>query len=107
MSLSRKTANLYRTPKKNSGGMDVSEFNQVISVDIDNMLVDVEGMTTYETLVDACLLYNYLPTVVPQLKTITVGGALTGLGIESSSFKYGLMHETVTQFEVLLSDGRI
>jgi len=44
--------------------------------------------------------------VVPQLKSITVGGATAGCGIESSSFKYGLVHETVREMEILLGDGR-
>ena len=50
-------------------------------------------MITYEELVCATLKYNCLPAVVPELKTITVGGAFVGLGIESSSFRYGLVHE--------------
>jgi FAD/FMN-containing dehydrogenase len=44
--------------------------------------------------------------VVPQLKSITIGGATTGCGIEASSFKYGLVHETVQEMEILLADGR-
>ncbi len=48
-----------------------------------------------------------MPTVVPQLKTITVGGAVSGVGIESSSFRYGFVHETVLEMEILLGDGRI
>ncbi len=68
-------------------------------------IADVEGMTTYEELADETLKYGLLPTVVPQLKTITIGGAISGLGIESSSFKYGLVHETVEEMEILLGDG--
>ena len=34
------------------------------------------GMTTYEHLVDATLPYGLMPLVVPQLKTITLGGAV-------------------------------
>src|SRR5438105_720309 len=64
-------------------------------------------MTTYEALVDQTLRYGLLPDVVPQLKTITVGGAVSGLGIESSSFKFGLVHETVESMDVLLGDGRL
>jgi FAD/FMN-containing dehydrogenase len=48
-----------------------------------------------------------MPLVVPQLKTITVGGAVAGLGIESSSFKHGLAHESVVEAEVLTGDGRL
>ena len=46
---------------------------------------DVAGMCTYEHLVDATLPARAdVPLVVPQLRTITLGGAVTGLGIEST-----------------------
>jgi FAD/FMN-containing dehydrogenase len=44
---------------------------------------------------------------VPQLRTITLGGALAGVGIEASSFRHGLVHETVESVDVLTGDGRI
>jgi len=64
-------------------------------------------MLTYEDFVDATLAEGLLPAVVPQLKTITVGGAMSGLGIESSSFRCGLVHETVQSMDVLLGNGTI
>ena len=64
-------------------------------------------MVTYETLVDATLAHGLMPLVVPQLKTITLGGAVAGLGIESSSFRNGLPHESVREMEVLTGDGRV
>jgi FAD/FMN-containing dehydrogenase len=48
-----------------------------------------------------------MPCVVPQLKSITIGGAVAGVGIEASSFKYGLVHETVLELEVLAGDGSV
>src|SRR5205823_3829260 len=41
------------------------------------------------------------------LKTITLGGAMAGVGIESSSHRYGLVHDTMLELDVLLGDGRI
>ena len=82
-------------------------FNRVLAIDPQRMTADVEGMITYEALVDETLKYGLLPAVVPQLKTITVGGAVSGLGIESSSFKFGLVHETIEEMEILLGDGRL
>jgi len=106
--LNKSTSNLFRprteTAKRR---IDVSEFDHVLSVDPHSLTAEVEGMTTYEELVDAALGHNLLPTVVPELKTITIGGAVSGLGIESSSFKYGLVHETVEELEVLLGDGNV
>ena len=51
---------------------------------------DVQGMCSYERLVATTLPLGLMPKVVPQLRTITLGGAVTGLGIESSSFRNGL-----------------
>ncbi|NED59706.1 FAD-binding oxidoreductase, partial [Streptomyces sp. SID10244] len=55
----------------------------------------------------ATLPYGLAPKVVPQLKTITLGGAVTGLGIESTSFRNGLPHESVLEIDVLTGDGEI
>jgi FAD/FMN-containing dehydrogenase len=64
-------------------------------------------MVTYEALTTACLRQGVMPAVVPQLKTITLGGALAGVGIESSSHRHGLVHDTVLELDVLLGDGRV
>jgi FAD/FMN-containing dehydrogenase len=64
-------------------------------------------MVTYEALTAACLKYGVMPAVVPQLKTITLGGAVAGVGIESSSHRYGLVHDTVLELDVLLGDGSV
>ena len=64
-------------------------------------------MVTYEDLTEACLRQGVMPAVVPQLKTITLGGALAGVGIESSSHRHGLVHDTVLELDVLLGDGRV
>lgn len=105
--LGKTTSNLFRERQQVSGRMlDVRDFNDVLSVDVANGIVEVEGMTTYVKLVTECLKNNVLPAVVPQLKSITIGGAIAGCGIESSSFRFGLVHETVREMEILLSDGR-
>jgi len=104
--LQKETSNLFRD---RAGGarrrLDVRGFNEVLLVGKD--FVDAEGMTPYETLVDACLAQGVMPAVVPQLKTITLGGALAGVGIESSSHRHGLVHDTVLEVDVLLGDGRV
>jgi FAD/FMN-containing dehydrogenase len=106
--LAKRTSNLFRSrAAAKHPGLDVSGFSHVLRVDPEARTADVEGMVTYEQLVDATLPHGLMPLVVPQLKTITVGGALAGLGIESSSFRNGLAHESVTEVEVLTGDGRL
>jgi len=85
----------------------VSDFDHVLCVDAAAGWIEVEGMTRYETAVQAALAQGVMPAVVPQLKTITVGGAAAGVGIESTSFRHGLVHETLLEFDVLLADGTI
>ncbi|MEV0250022.1 FAD-binding oxidoreductase [Nocardia sp. NPDC050712] len=106
--LAKKTSNLFRARAKNPApGLDVSGLAKVIQVDPEAQTADVAGMTTYEELVAATLPYGLAPLVVPQLKTITLGGAVTGLGIESTSFRNGLPHESVLEMDVLTGAGEI
>ncbi len=64
-------------------------------------------MCTYEDLVDATLPHGLIPLVVPQLRTITLGGAVSGLGIESTSFRNGLPHESVLEMDVFTGAGEV
>ena len=106
--LAKRTSNLFRMrDASGTPGLDVSPFCGVIEVDPVSRTADVLGMTTYEELVDATLRYGLMPLVVPELKTITLGGAVTGLGIESTSFRNGCPHESVIDFDVLTGDGRV
>jgi FAD/FMN-containing dehydrogenase len=106
--LAKRTSNLFRTRTPTlTPGLDVGAFAGVLAVDPEARQADVLGMTTYEQLVDATLPHGLMPLVVPQLKTITLGGAVTGLGIEATSFRNGCPHESVVEIEVLTGDGRI
>lgn len=106
--LAKKTSNLFRARAATTApGLDVSGLGQVIAVDPQARTADVAGMTTYEDLVAATLPYGLAPLVVPQLKTITLGGAVTGLGIESTSFRNGLPHESVLEMDILTGSGEI
>jgi FAD/FMN-containing dehydrogenase len=103
--LGKRTSNLFRPRADVSDRLDVSAFSGVLEVG--EGWAEVLGMTTYEQLVDATLPTGQMPLVVPQLKTITLGGAVTGLGIESSSFRNGTPHESVLEMDVLTGDGRV
>ncbi|MCV7352913.1 FAD-binding oxidoreductase [Mycobacterium parmense] len=104
--LSKPTSNLFRArTKRDAPGLDTSGLTGVLSVDPDARTADVAGMCTYEDLVAATLPYGLSPLVVPQLKTITLGGAVSGLGIESASFRNGLPHESVLEMDILTGAG--
>jgi FAD/FMN-containing dehydrogenase len=106
--LAKPTSNLFRArAKANAEGLDTSGLTDVIAVDPAARTADVAGMCTYEDLVAATLPHGLAPLVVPQLKTITLGGAVTGLGIESTSFRNGLPHESVLELDILTGTGEV
>lgn len=106
--LAKQTSNLFRPRATTTGpGLDVSGLTGVIAVDPVARTADVQGMCTYEDLVDATLPHGLTPYVVPQLRTITLGGAVTGLGIESTSFRNGLPHESVLEMDVFTGAGEV
>jgi FAD/FMN-containing dehydrogenase len=106
--LAKKTSNLFRPrAASDAPGLDVSGLGGVISIDVEARTADVQGMCTYEALVDATLPHGLIPYVVPQLRTITLGGAVSGLGIESTSFRSGLPHESVSEMDVFTGAGDV
>src|SRR5579875_1175956 len=105
--LAKQTSNLFRPRAARGTGVAVNGLAGVIAVNADARTADVQGMCTYERLVAATLEHQLMPLVVPQLKTITLGGAVTGLGIESSSLWNGLPHESVLEMDVLTGTGDV
>lgn len=111
LSLKKKTAsNLFRyihPHKTKKRAFAIKNFDNIISIDTENGILDVEGLTPYEKIVRFTLQHGFLPTVAPELKHITIGGAIVGIGIESTSYQYGFVHDGLLEAEVLLPNGQI
>ncbi|GAA2157931.1 FAD/FMN-containing dehydrogenase [Humibacillus xanthopallidus] len=106
--LAKRTSNLFRTrAAATAPGLDLSSLQGVVEVDAGACTARVGGLTTYEQLVDELLPHGFVPLVVPQLRTITIGGAVTGLGIEAASFRNGLPHESVREMRILTGGGEV
>lgn len=103
-------SNLFRYEgRKNVSkrAIDLSDFNKPLFLDRNNLTLEVQGLTTYEQIVDYTLPSGLLPLITPELKHITVGGATVGIGIESNSHKYGFVHHGLIEADVLLSNGKV
>ena len=108
VTLRKKNSNLFRDRDRASKPrLDVHDFNHVLQVDAQSGWADAEGMTSYEALVLSTLACGTMPAVVPQLKTITLGGAVAGVGIEATSFRHGLVHQSVLEMDILAGDGKV
>jgi len=102
-------SNLFRYQDRAVPARKISlgAFNEVIALDREAATLDVEGLATFETIVAHSLPKGFLPPVTPELKHITIGGATVGIGIESTCFRHGFVHDALLEAEVLLPDGSI
>ena len=102
-------SNLFRYQPRGATArrLSLGEFNHVLHLDKAACTVEVEGLTTYETVVRHCLKHGFLPLVAPELKHITVGGATVGIGIESTCYRYGFVHDGLREADVLLPGGTV
>lgn len=87
--------------------VDVSDFNEILAIDPEKRVAVAESGVTFVDLVAATLPHGLLPIVVPELKTITIGGAVAGCSIESTSFVYGGFHDTCLEYEVVTASGEV
>ena len=87
--------------------VDISKLGNVIEINVSEQYVLVEPNVPMDALVDSTLSYNLLPPVVMELPGITVGGGIQGGAAESSSFKYGLFHDTCIEYEIVLGNGEL
>jgi FAD/FMN-containing dehydrogenase len=87
--------------------IDVSDLTEILEIDPVKKICVAESGVTFVDLVAATLAHGLVPIVVPELKTITIGGAVAGCSIESMSFVRGGFHDTCTELEVVTADGRV
>ena len=99
--------NIFRKRDKKNINLDLNFLDSVISIDLEKKTIHVEALITFNDLINYTLKYNLIPKTISEFKYITIGGAVSGLGIESSSFKYGLVHDMVFELDVLIGTGEI
>ena len=87
--------------------IDLSDLNQIIEIDKENKICVAEPGVTFVDLVKETLKYNLVPITVPELKTITIGGAVAGASLESMSFKHGGFHDSCIEYEIITAMGEV
>jgi delta24-sterol reductase len=97
----------YRTYKKQWNAIEMPLYD-ILSIDTDDaLIVRVEPCVSIGQLTHALNPRGFTLPVVPEMDDLTIGGLINGTGIESSSHKYGLFHEIVTELELCLGDGTV
>jgi FAD/FMN-containing dehydrogenase len=108
----RKKAPPHQVPKggdlrRRDTKIDVSDLTSILDIDPVKRTCVAESGVMFCDLVEATLRYGLVPIVVPELKTITIGGAVSGCSIESMSYRYGGFHDTCLEYEVITARGEI
>jgi hypothetical protein len=86
--------------------LNVKNLTRIIGVNRIENTVPVQARCTYDQLVRTLLEeYQMIPLVVPEFKSITIGGAIVGGALESSSYQHGQVSDTVTSMMILLPNG--
>jgi hypothetical protein len=93
--------------KKGKYQIDISLLTSILEINQSDQYADVEALVTFEQLCKATLQYGLLPAVVPEFKSITIGGAIQGIAIESTSWKYGTFDKTVIEATLITGHGTI
>ena len=87
--------------------LDISDLDEIIQIDKKRLVCIAEPGVTFTKVVDATIKHGLAPVVVPELKTITVGGAVAGCSIESMSYKFGGFHDSCLEYEVVTAKGDV
>lgn len=87
--------------------IDLGELDEILEIDPVARTCTAEPGVTFSKLVTETLRYGLVPVVVPELETITVGGAVSGCSLESTSFRFGGFHDSCLEYEVISADGEV
>lgn len=108
----RKKAVSHVVPKRDDkrhsdDKVDIADLDQILSIDVAGRTCTAESGVTFRRLVEETLRYGLVPTVVPELETITIGGAVSGCSLESMSFRYGGFHDSCLEYDVVTAKGEV
>lgn len=87
--------------------IDTSRLNRILAIRAEERYALVEPNVPMDKLVGESLKHGLVPPVVPEFPGITVGGGVQGGAEESSSFRYGMLHDCCSEYEIVLGDGEL
>ncbi|MBN2053422.1 FAD-binding oxidoreductase [bacterium] len=103
-------SHLVPNPYKNADAsprVDLRGLDRIVMIDPDARICVAESGATFAAVVAATLARGLMPYTVPELKTITIGGAVSGCSLESMSYKHGGFHDNCLEYEVVTGTGEV
>ncbi len=94
-------------PRSRTMPVDLSDLDEILAIDPVARTATAEPGVSFGRLVDETLKHGLIPTVVPELDGITIGGAVAGCSVESMSYKYGGFHDSAIEYEIVDGTGKV
>lgn len=99
----------YGDPAQNAGGvvLDMTRFDRIRRVAVDDGLVDVEAGVSLDALMRALLPFGLWPPVLPGTRQVTVGGAIAADVHGKGHHVVGSFGDHVRSLDLLTADGSV
>jgi delta24-sterol reductase len=102
-----KTMSIRKVTYKDEYSRIPIDLKNILEIDEDKKVVRVEPMVTMGDITHYLIPRGYALAVQVEMDDLTVGGLCMGIGIETSSHKYGFLFETVQAYEIITADGKL
>ena len=93
------------TYKDDADTINVGELENVVGLDEAALTVTVEPQATVGEITDWLVPRGFMMATTLEIREATIGGLAMAVGMTTSSHKYGLLQDTVVEYEVVLGDG--
>lgn len=101
------TNSTRRKESDNYNFVKIGALNDIVKIDVSKKEIYVEPNVPMDKLLNETLRNGLMPAVVPEFPGITIGGAINGAALESSSFKHGQFNDSCLEYEIIRGDGKI
>ncbi len=99
------------SPKSATFKIDCAQIpinlKNVLEINPDKMTVKVEPMVTMGDITHYLLPKGFALKIQVEMDDLTVGGLCMGLGIETTSHRFGLLFETIRSYEIITAEGKL
>ncbi len=83
------------------------DLKNILDFDPENGIVRVEPMVTMGDITHYLIPKGYALAVQVEMDDLTVGGLCMGVGIETTSHRYGFLFETIAAYEIVTAEGEL
>jgi len=93
--------------KSNSDCIFVGDLRNVLGLDTEKALVSLEPLVDVGQITRYLLPLGFMLKTTLEIEEATIGGLAMAVGMTTASHKFGLLQETVTEYQVVLGDGEL